>query len=306
MKVDADSLGEYLRRERELQRVSLQDISAATKVQLTFLQALELDQYDRLPPTPFVTGFLRAYAECLNLDSEEIIAVYHERYGSSESPRGYRLPVAYRVKRSKHVSWKGVGLALVIMVLIVGLAWRTLKRGQDDATPLPSRMSGEQRLQDTRIASETVDLATETRQPEPVSTPEVSLPVQTITPVKHQLEQPVDTVTASVPLAPSLSESALPEPPAEPGPPPKPSEPLVLQAIAIEDTWLRVDIDGDERHALLLSAGKRAQWKGSERFVLKIGNARGTRLTLNGRDVPLPPTQDNVVRNFVLTREVLN
>jgi cytoskeletal protein RodZ len=60
MYVDADSLGNYLRRERELQHVSLQDISAATKIQLRFLKDLENDAYDQLPPAPFVVGFLRA------------------------------------------------------------------------------------------------------------------------------------------------------------------------------------------------------------------------------------------------------
>ena len=39
--------------------------------------------------------------------------------------------------------------------------------------------------------------------------------------------------------------------------------------------------------------------------MLLVGNVQGTRLTLNGREVPLPPTLSNVVRNFVLTRDLV-
>jgi len=54
MPVDFDSLGSYLRQERERQQVSLQEIAAATKIQLKFLEALEHDAYDQLPAPPFV------------------------------------------------------------------------------------------------------------------------------------------------------------------------------------------------------------------------------------------------------------
>ena len=43
-----------------------------------------------------------------------------------------------------------------------------------------------------------------------------------------------------------------------------------------------------------------------ERFVLTVGNVHGTRLLLDGHDVSLPLTRSNVVRDFVLTRDVVN
>ena len=70
MPVDFDSLGSYLRQERERQQVSLQEIAAATKIQLKFLEALEHDAYAQLPAPPFVVGFLRAYAQYVALDPE--------------------------------------------------------------------------------------------------------------------------------------------------------------------------------------------------------------------------------------------
>jgi hypothetical protein len=81
---------------------------------------------------------------------------------------------------------------------------------------------------------------------------------------------------------------------------------LVLQATAVEDTWLSIEIDGDKRSSILLRSGKDIQWEATERFVLlTIGNARGTRLALNGREIPLPSTRGNIVREFPVTRELL-
>ena len=80
----------------------------------------------------------------------------------------------------------------------------------------------------------------------------------------------------------------------------------MLQVMALEDTWLRVEIDGEQRHTLLLVAGQNIEWEADERFMLTVGNAHGTRLLLNGRDVPLPLTRNNVVRDFILTRNMVN
>jgi hypothetical protein len=81
---------------------------------------------------------------------------------------------------------------------------------------------------------------------------------------------------------------------------------LVLHARALQDTWLRVEIDGDKRREVLLGSGKSVSWEASERFLLTVGNARGTRLTLNGQEISLPSARNNVVRNFLLTRQLLN
>jgi len=79
----------------------------------------------------------------------------------------------------------------------------------------------------------------------------------------------------------------------------------VLQARAVEDTWLRIEIDGDKRHDLLLTSGKSMQWEAHERFRLTVGNVRGTRLALNGQDIPLQPGRGNVMRDVLLTRALV-
>jgi hypothetical protein len=74
----------------------------------------------------------------------------------------------------------------------------------------------------------------------------------------------------------------------------------------VADTWLRVEIDGAKRHALLLASGKSVQWEASERFRLTVGNVRGIRLALNGQELPLQSGRSNVIRDMLLTRALLH
>src|SRR5215470_4687114 len=70
------SFGESLRREREMRGVSLEEISATTKINLRFLQAFEAEDFAKLPGGVFTRSFLRAYADYLGLDTERVLAEY--------------------------------------------------------------------------------------------------------------------------------------------------------------------------------------------------------------------------------------
>lgn len=72
------TFGEHLKREREMRGVSLQEISAATRISTRFLDALENEQWERLPGGVFNRGFVRSVAHFLGLDEEALIAEYAE------------------------------------------------------------------------------------------------------------------------------------------------------------------------------------------------------------------------------------
>lgn len=72
-----ETLGRFLKRERDLRGVSLREIAETTKINVRVLEALEADDYDSLPPPAFIIGFIRAYAQCLKIDPQEVIALYH-------------------------------------------------------------------------------------------------------------------------------------------------------------------------------------------------------------------------------------
>src|ERR1700691_3068009 len=68
--------GEHLKREREMREVSLDEICAATRIATRFLEALENEQWDRLPGGVFNRGFVRSVGRYLGLDEENLLAEY--------------------------------------------------------------------------------------------------------------------------------------------------------------------------------------------------------------------------------------
>ena len=59
------AFGENLRREREMRGVSLEEISSATKISLRFLDAIEREDFSKLPGGIFSRSFIRTYARYL-------------------------------------------------------------------------------------------------------------------------------------------------------------------------------------------------------------------------------------------------
>jgi len=72
------SLGQDLKRERELRGISLKEISSSTKISLRFLQALEEDRLDILPGNFFIKAILRSYAKFIGLEEDYVLNKFYE------------------------------------------------------------------------------------------------------------------------------------------------------------------------------------------------------------------------------------
>ncbi len=116
----SESFGSYLKRERELRNISLEEVAQQTHVQLAYLQAMESDRFEKLPGFTFARGYVRAYAECIGLNSEETL-LHFEEYLKSLSGMGKsrRRPTASKF-------WEV--LFLLFLLLSVGAILLWLKR----------------------------------------------------------------------------------------------------------------------------------------------------------------------------------
>ena len=75
-KVESLTLGEKLIKLRSQYRMSLADISKATRIQVKYLEALESGDHRGLPAEVYVRGFLRSYARYLGLEDDVFIKLY--------------------------------------------------------------------------------------------------------------------------------------------------------------------------------------------------------------------------------------
>lgn len=70
------TLGEKLQKIRSDKRISLNEISRATKIQVSYLEYLEEGNYDKLPADVYVKGFLRSYADFFGVDEKIFLRLY--------------------------------------------------------------------------------------------------------------------------------------------------------------------------------------------------------------------------------------
>ena len=109
--------GESLRNERELRGITLEDISARTKVNVRFLEAIEHDDLSALPAKAFAKGFLRSYARVVGLDEDLVLTNFeycHHAIQSENAPE-------YKAKHAAHKAPKRrvfIVLLLIILLLI--------------------------------------------------------------------------------------------------------------------------------------------------------------------------------------------
>lgn len=143
----AITIGEKLRLAREERGISLRDISEQTRISMRFLQAIETDDYKRLPGGIFNRSFIKAYAKYIGYDEKDAIEAYantlRQKGESPEEPTTPPKSVVYTDATSTRSPLVTLLLAIIILgVLSLGaiaaLHWyqrRTAPRGSGGPGP---------------------------------------------------------------------------------------------------------------------------------------------------------------------------
>ncbi len=79
------TVGQYLQRQREAQKISLESVANITRIRIANLEALEKDEFHLLPAEVFTRGFLRSYAKSIGLNADEILSLYHRQMKGKRS-----------------------------------------------------------------------------------------------------------------------------------------------------------------------------------------------------------------------------
>ena len=81
------AFGERLRRQREKQHVTLDQIAASTKVAASLFAGLEKGDCSRWPGGMYNRSFIRGYALAIRLDPDETAAEFAEYYNAPSDPQ---------------------------------------------------------------------------------------------------------------------------------------------------------------------------------------------------------------------------
>ncbi len=82
------TIGQRLKKEREARYLTIEKASDETRIRMIFLRALEADDYSVLPSAAQGRGFLRNYADYLDINIDEVIAEMQRNAPPSEDVSG--------------------------------------------------------------------------------------------------------------------------------------------------------------------------------------------------------------------------
>ncbi len=122
------TFGEELRRERLIREVSLEEISAATKISVRLLTALEASDVGKLPAPVFTRGFIRAYSKHLGLDPEEMVNAYLADLAPEKSRDPGKRGGRSRFLRGRRAAASTIVVSVTAILLVLGLIARPARR----------------------------------------------------------------------------------------------------------------------------------------------------------------------------------
>jgi cytoskeletal protein RodZ len=282
-------LGERLRQTREAKGLTLAQAAVETRIRLQSLQALEEGNFALLPNAVVTKGFIRNYAQFLDIPADELIDEYRMETGGSEpiqvvpatsirSPRSYVLPSFFGVFVATVAL---VGLAYVILSATGYIRDQELLAARATVTP-------------TIAAPTPTQLATSTSAPvtptaEPTAAPEVAAvpdtPDAPETPDAPDAPTPAPTFTPVI--VPTLNVAGATEP--TPTPSATQEAPIVVEVSVVpgnnQGSWLRVRTDGTVAYEQIMQPGEVQVFLAQRQVDIRSGNPTFVQVSVNG----LPP-----------------
>ena len=269
------SVGVALREAREQMGLNLADVANRLKFAPRQIEALEQDDFARLPEIAFVRGFVRSYAKLLQLDPGPLLAALPQPPAQSGLPvasmeKEVRFPDAYAMRRQNYI-WLAAGLAVAVALgLFVWLS----------GSPLPQ----------TKV--EKLELPAVTVSPIPTVTAEP--PSQTPAAPDQVSVSPAKAPLVGPPLPPSVKAI-------QPEPGSASKQTATIRLTFDQDSWVEVtDKNGIPLMAQLNLGGTERRISGSPPFTLTIGNASAVHLYYRDKPVDLTPYNKAEVAHLTL------
>jgi cytoskeletal protein RodZ len=267
-----ETLGEYLREERQKQGKTLEQIAQKTRISHSTLQAIEDNRDELLPPALHVRAFLKLYARELGLNMDDILARLPEQPIERSS---LSLPPAPDIEPRKIPLLKiFIAVAIVCMAglwawqMFFGLAPFSQNTSTNIVSPRPAQPDA---IPGPLVQPGTAgDLSTG---------PDASLP-QALSEAERVSEQQTPSAfeSQSKPAAALQTEKA---PPAAPGR-------FTVKFIARGIVWMKLNADDEKTVDITLKNGERYSISAARAVTARLGNPVLVDVEYNDVPVSLP------------------
>ena len=240
--------GEIFKKRREELGLDINEVSDTLKISSEYLVSIENDMFDRLPVAVYTVGYIRCYAKYLEVDAGPVISDFTSHLASPTKPSTIIPVSSSRRKVPVYV--------YAILLLIAGLSAFAVYTYTREYGPNLTKVT----------AVEKVVPSVKERNIMPV----VPLPLNSESANKSEDMKPAgNNMNESVPAVAVKAEHQ-------------------LEVTASSAVWLRIRFENGKQEEMLFKSGESKTWKFAGPAVLKLGNAGGVTLKLDGKDLGVP------------------
>ena len=317
----AEDFGSYLKAERKLRGVTLEELHAKTKIPIHYLQALEESQFDELPGEVFTKGYIRSFAAVIGADEDEVLSTYIDitKTAPSTDPEDIKNQ-SISNQNDSTLDLKFIFILIFIILFLLGAAWginiliRKFNIDSTKSTPavlqqkqnktkeeleknLPARNPA---TNGASTALATTELPPKTSAINPkvtIKTSSNSLSTKPIAAFENSsamakgedTEEKLKLHTGETPTV--FTENDMP---------------LKLTIKVKNDVWFNIAVDDSPVEDFVLARGSEKTFYGGKQYLLNVGNQNSVDLILNGTVVNFPSeNKENIVKNFTITSKLV-
>jgi cytoskeleton protein RodZ len=307
--VNEVKLGLFLKNQREKKGLTLEHLTKVTRLRSSYIEALENEEWDKLPGQVFIKGFLKTYTRALGLDYRQVLEQFKSSVPDHEGLPKPLVPP----KKTNRVYISLVIIAVVMVALFIFFYLSSSGTDQSKAVTKTARTSEDNAIQGnvedgSPVLAETANpIAVNNAQPpEKKAEPSVETApdsVKEVTPLPAPVAMPQKAEAEPV-------QAFVPEQPAKPVQEPVQTavaasveEPAAgktarntLTCFVSSKTYIKIWVDNNPPVQHIFSEGSRHQWMAGEGFYLLVGNAGGVEFDFNGKKIKDLGRQGEVVR----------
>ena len=313
-----EDFGSYLKAERKLRGVTLEELHAKTKIPIHYLQALEKNQFNELPGEVFTRGYIRSFAGVIGANEDEILSAYIDITKTSPATDTEEQSIVNQNKST--LDLKFIFILIFTILFLLGTVWSIniliRKFNTDSTKPTPTVLQQKQNKikeefekNSTARNPKTNDTSTTLEKTELPSKSSVIDP-------KVTSKKPFNSLSTNPIAAFGNSSAMVKDEDTEeklklhadetPTVSTENDIPLKLTIKVKDDVWFNIAVDDSPVEDFVLARGSEKIFYGKKQYLLNVGNQNSVDLTLNGTVVNLPSgNKENIVKNFTITSELI-
>ncbi len=299
--------GEVIKQKRKALNKSLDTVSSDTKIQKRYLEYIENNQFENFDSPVFASGFIKIYAQYLDLDVEKILALY--RRSLQITSQLTKTKKAKRKKRKFSISPKLVSISIITLSLvsIVGYVGYQIYKFQKPPELIILEPQNESLFREEKIL---IKGKTQSGVVLQINETSVAVDDKGEFEYEYSLVQGINTIlirawkeantklqskiTLKLTYIPKDSDTTeLVET----------KDFTLLLSILQSPSWIKLDVDGENKISQVVQENTQHEYKIKKTFTLVTGKVQNTSLKVNNEDIKIPSSSKTGIGQITCTIE---